>query len=46
VDVDDLMTVIDDVRDEEAYRRAALNRSDEPGVEEAAEEWRESQRER
>uniref|UniRef100_UPI00260B8F5A RIO1 family regulatory kinase/ATPase domain-containing protein n=1 Tax=uncultured Halomonas sp. TaxID=173971 RepID=UPI00260B8F5A len=46
VDVGDLMTVIEDVRDEEAYRRAALNRGDEPGVEEAAEEWQASQKER
>ncbi len=44
VDVDELMTVIDDVRDEEARRRAALERSDEPGVEEAAEAWQESQK--
>ncbi|MDI5986497.1 PA4780 family RIO1-like protein kinase [Halomonas sp. M4R5S39] len=45
VDVDDLMTVIDDVREEEAHRQAARHRGDEPGVEEAAEEWRESRRE-
>ncbi|NIC04905.1 PA4780 family RIO1-like protein kinase [Billgrantia bachuensis] len=46
VDVNELMTVIDDVREEEAYRQGARNRGDEPGVEEAAEEWQESQRER
>ncbi|MGM0693660.1 MAG: PA4780 family RIO1-like protein kinase [Pseudomonadota bacterium] len=46
VDVDELMTVIDDVREEEAERRAALSRDQEPGVEEAAEAWRESQGER
>ena len=46
VDVDELMTVIDDVREEEAERRAALSRDEEPGVEEAAEAWRESQSER
>lgn len=46
VDVDELMTVIDDVREEEAERRAALSRDSEPGVEEAAEAWRESQGER
>ena len=46
VDVNELMSVIDDVREEEAYRQGRRNRSDEPGVEEAAEEWQESQRER
>ncbi len=46
VEVDDLMAVIDDVREEEAERRAALSRDQEPGVEEAAEEWRETHRER
>ena len=46
VDVGELMSVIDDVREEEAHRLRLLNRSDEPGVEEAAAEWRESQRER
>ncbi|MGM0983002.1 MAG: PA4780 family RIO1-like protein kinase [Pseudomonadota bacterium] len=46
VDVDELMTVIDDVREEEAERRAALSRDDEPGVEDAAEAWRESHGER
>ncbi|MDI5919802.1 PA4780 family RIO1-like protein kinase [Halomonas sp. LR5S13] len=46
VDVDELMTVIDDVREEEAERRAALSRDEEPGVEEAAEAWRESHGER
>ena len=46
VDVNELMSVIDDVREEEAYRQRALNRGDEPGVEEAAAEWQESQRER
>ncbi|MFP4137277.1 MAG: PA4780 family RIO1-like protein kinase [Halomonas sp.] len=42
VDLDELMAVIDDVREEEAERRAALDRDDAPGVEEAAEAWRES----
>ncbi|MDZ7851936.1 MAG: PA4780 family RIO1-like protein kinase [Halomonas sp.] len=46
VDVNELMTVIDDVREEEAERRASLSRDQEPGVEEAAEEWRETHRER
>lgn len=46
VDVDELMTVIDDVREEEDERRAALSRDEEPGVEEAAEAWRESHGER
>jgi len=46
VDVDELMTVIDDVREEEAERRAARSRDPEPGVEEAAEAWRETHGER
>lgn len=44
VDVDELMTVIDDAREEEAQRQAALNRGDEPGVEQAAEEWQASRK--
>ncbi|WP_372610044.1 PA4780 family RIO1-like protein kinase [Halomonas sp.] len=46
VEVDDLLAVIEDVRDEEAERQAARSRGPEPGVEEAAEEWRETQRDR
>lgn len=46
VDVDELMTVIDDVREEEAERRAALSGDRDLGVEEAAQEWRESNDER
>lgn len=46
VDVDELMTVIDDVREEEAERRAALSGDRDFGVEEAAQEWRESNDER
>jgi RIO kinase 1 len=46
VEVDDLLAVIEDVRDEEAERQAARSRGPEPGVEEAAEEWRETHRER
>ncbi|WP_035572617.1 PA4780 family RIO1-like protein kinase [Halomonas halocynthiae] len=42
VDVDDLMTVIDDVREEEAERLAALSGDHDAGVKEAAQEWRES----
>ncbi|MGO2132002.1 MAG: PA4780 family RIO1-like protein kinase [Halomonas sp.] len=46
VDVDELMTVIDDVREEEAERRAALSGDRDFGVEEAAQEWRELNDER
>lgn len=42
VDVDDLMGVIDDVREEEAERLAALSGDRDAGVKEAAQEWRES----
>ncbi|MFG6159218.1 PA4780 family RIO1-like protein kinase [Halomonas sp. 1390] len=40
VDVDDLMTVIDDVREEEEERRALLGGDRDAGVAEAAADWR------
>ncbi|MBB3190680.1 PA4780 family RIO1-like protein kinase [Halomonas cerina] len=46
VDVEELMTVIEDVRKEEAERRAALTGDREPGVEEAAADWRTAHNER